>query len=165
MDNLGEIIACLQKQKSIYEELLSISRKKKQVLIDGKVEQLDNMVKHEGNLIIEIGHLENRREKAVEALAKELGCSSQELTISYVCSKVIDKRVGQVKSLADSIGSILKELKEINDINGKLIEQSLDYINFSINLAADILEGQKAVYEANEEGNGKSSVRLFDAKV
>ena len=165
MDNLGEIISCLEKQKSIYEELLSISRKKKQVLIDGNVEKLDSMVKREGNLIIEIGDLENKREKAVEALAKELGCSSKELTVSYVCDRVADKRVGLIRSLADSIGSILKELKELNDINGKLIEQSLEYVNFSINLVADVLEGQKVVYEANEEENKGNGVRLFDAKV
>lgn len=165
MDNLGEIISCLEKQKSIYEELLSISREKKQVLIDGNVEKLDSMVKREGNLIIEIGDLENKREKAVEALAKELGCSSKELTVSYVCDRVADKRVGKIMSLADSIGNILKELKELNHINGKLIEQSLEYVNFSINLVADVLEGQKAVYEANEEENKGNGVRLFDAKV
>ena len=73
--------------------------------------------------------------------------------------------MAHLKKISDSIGNTLEELKEINDLNGKLIEQSLEFINFSINLVADVMEGQKVVYEGKKEANGENNVRLFDAKV
>ena len=165
MDNLDKVILYLEKENSIYEKLLSISKEKKDIIIDGKINELDSIIKMEGNLIMEISKLEDEREKAVNDLAKELGCNREELSISYLCNKVVDKRVANLKKISDSIGNTLEELKEINDLNGKLIEQSLEFINFSINLVADVMEGQKVVYEGKKEANGENNVRLFDAKV
>jgi len=165
MDNLEKVIHYLEKENDIYERLLSISRQKKDVIIDGKINELDSIIKMEGNLIMEVSKLEDEREKAVDDLAKELGCKREELSISYLCSKVVDERTAHLKKIADTIGDTLKELKEINDLNGKLIEQSLEFINFSINLVADAMEGQKVVYDGKKEANGENNVRLFDAKV
>lgn len=165
MDNLDKVILYLEKENSIYEKLLSISKEKKDIIIDGKINELDSIIKMEGNLIMEISKLEDEREKAVNDLAKELGCNREELSISYLCNKVVDKRVAHLNKISDSIGNTLEELKEINDLNGKLIEQSLEFINFSINLVADVMEGQKVVYEGKKEANGENNVRLFDAKV
>lgn len=156
MDNLDKVILCLEKENSIYEKLLSISKEKKKVIIDGKIDELDSIIKMEGNLVLEISKLEDEREKTVNDLAKELGCNREELSISYLCGKLENNRAEHLKKIADSIGGTLKELKEINDLNGKLIEQSLEYVNFSINLMADVLEEQQGAFK------GKS---LFDAKV
>lgn len=165
MDNLDKIILCLENEKNIYEKLLSLSMEKKDAIIEGKVNELDNFIKLEGNLILEIGKLENERDSAAEDLAKALGCSREDLTISYICNEVKDIRCTQLRQIADSIGSTLSQLKEINDLNGKLIEQSLEYINFSINLISDSLEGQKVVYEGKPEESKDNNVRLFDAKI
>ncbi|SHI38555.1 flagellar protein FlgN [Lutispora thermophila] len=155
MDNIDKIILSLEKENNVYKELLSISKKKKDVIIDNKIDELDSIIKMEGNLVLEISKLEDEREKAVDELAKELGCDGKELSISYLCSKLEDRRVVDLKKIADNIGKTLSELKEINDLNGKLIEQSLEYVNFSINLVADIMEEQGSF-----RGNS-----LFDAKV
>ncbi|MDD4835460.1 MAG: flagellar protein FlgN [Lutispora sp.] len=165
MDNLSKIITILENEKIIYEKLLSLSMEKKNAIIEGKIKELDSFLKLEGNLVLEISKLENERESAADNLAKELGCTREELTISYICDTIKDKRGNQLKDVADSIGQVLGKLKEVNDLNGKLIEQSLEYINFSINLVADSLDGQKVIYEGKTEGNKENNVRLFDAKV
>lgn len=165
MDNIAKILHVLEKEKTIYEELLTLSQEKKNVIIAGKIQELDNFLKVEGNIILEISKLEDEREIAAEALAKQLGCSREELTISYVCDTVKDERCSKLREVANSIGETLSRLKEINDQNGKLIEQSLEYINFSMNLMADSIAGQKAVYEGKVEESKENNVRLFDAKV
>ena len=98
-------------------------------------------------------------------MARELGCSRENLTISYICNEVKDKRCTSLKKVADSIGSTLNKLKEINDLNGELIEQSLEFINFSINLISDSMEGQNVIYEGKPEESKDNNVRLFDAKI
>lgn len=165
MDNIAKIMHVLEKEKTIYEELLTISREKKEVIVEGKIQELDNFLKVEGNLILEISRLEDERDIEAEALAKKLGCPREELTISYVCNSVKDERCSKLWEIANSIGEILSQLKEINDLNGKLIEQSLEYINFSMNLMADSIAGQKAIYEGKTEGSKENNIRLFDAKV
>ncbi|MCQ1528590.1 flagellar protein FlgN [Lutispora saccharofermentans] len=165
MDNLDKIILCLENQKNIYEKLLSLSMEKKDAIIEGKVNELDNFIKLEGNLILEIGKLEDERDSTAEALARELGCSRENLTISYICNEVKDSRCDHLKQVAGSIGNTLNQLKEINDLNGELIEQSLEYINFSINLISDSMEGQNVIYEGKPEESKDNNVRLFDAKI
>ena len=66
----------------------------------------------------------------------------------------------ETKSITDT----LTKLKEVNDLNGRLIEQSLDYINFSVDLITSSLEPIDGVYEAKEGDNKKEKINLFDAK-
>lgn len=164
-DNMERILSALKNEKTIYDKLLSSSIEKKDFIIEGKLKELDRIVQIEGNLILKISKLEDEREAAVDALAKELGFPRENLTVTYICDELKDKRCGPLKEITQSIAGILSQLKEVNDINGKLIKQSLEYIDFSINLITDSLEPHNGVYEAKVHGDKEKKVSLFDAKV
>lgn len=164
-DNLDRILSALEVEKTIYEKLLSLSLDKKDLIIEGKVNELDHIVQMEGNMILEISKLEDEREAAVLELAKDLKLSRENLTITYICEVIKDNRCTQLREVAKSIAEILSQFKEVNDINGKLIKQSLEYINFSINLITDSIEPHNGIYEANADEDKEKKVSLFDAKV
>lgn len=164
-DNLDKILSTLEDEKKLYEKLLSLSLDKKDLIIEGKISELDRIVQMEGNIILEIGKLEDEREAAVEALAKELNLSRENLTVTYICDVVKDNRCSRLREVAESIAEILGQFKEVNDINGKLIKQSLEYINFSINLITDSIEPNNGIYEAKADEDKEKKVSLFDAKV
>lgn len=164
-DNLDRILFALEAEKTIYEKLLSLSLEKKDLIIEGKVNELNNIVQMEGSMILEIGKIEDEREKAVEELAKELKLSRENITVTYICDVLKDNRCIQIREVAKAIANILGQFKEVNDINGKLIKQSLEYINFSINLITDSIQPHNGIYEANADEDKEKKVSLFDAKV
>ena len=164
-DSLDRILLALEAEETIYEKLFSLSLDKKNLIIEGKVNELDKIVQMEGNMILEISKIEDEREKAVEELAKELKLPRENITVTYICDVLKDNRCAQLREAAESIANILSQFKEANDINGKLIKQSLEYINFSINLITDSIQPHNCTYEANADEDKEKKFSLFDAKV
>ena len=164
-DNMERIISTLEKENKIYRELLSLSNEKKDYILEGKVKEIDKIVQIESSLIIEISKLEKVREATVQALAEGYGLPQENLTVSYISEKIKDPRSKILAEITDSISKTLVDLKEINDTNGKLLEQSLEYINFSVNLINSSLEPQNGVYEAKTGETTGEKRSLFDAKV
>ena len=165
MDNMSRIIKTLEDLEKIYENLLSLSEEKKNLIIEGKVKELDKILQIENQLVMKISKLESEREDAITKLAQELNLPKENLTVSYVCNVVKDPRCTMLSKITKRIGNILNKLKEVNEVNGKLIEQSLEYIRFSINLITDSLETHNGVYEAKADEGKDKKASLFDAKV
>ena len=165
MKNMDKIINTMEESERIYNQLLSISIEKKDIIIDGKVKELEDILKKENFLVGQINNFEDKREEAIKSLAEELNLPREKLTLSYICKEVKDHRCHALKEITERIGATLQELKEVNDLNGKLIEQSLEYIRFSINLITDSLESQDGVYEGKAESKKDKKASLFDAKV
>lgn len=165
MDNMEKIIYALENEEKIYQKLLSLSEEKKKFIIEGKINEIDRILQIENSLILEINKLENEREEAVIKLANEMGLPRENLTVTYVCEVVKDPRCDSLKEITHRIGDVLAKLKEVNDVNGKLIQQSLEYIKFSINLITDSLEPHDGIYEAKTHEDKDKKVSLFDAKV
>lgn len=164
-DNMDRIISTLEDEDKIYKKLLSLSIKKKDHIIEGRISELDQIVQIESSIILEISKLEDEREAAIDALAADHELLRENLTVSYICDEVKDERCSILKEVTQSISDTLSKLKEVNDINGKLIEQSLEYINFSVNLITNSLEPHNGVYEAKTGEDKGEKHSLFDAKV
>ncbi|HOJ10373.1 MAG TPA: flagellar protein FlgN [Clostridiales bacterium] len=96
------------------------------------------------------------REAAEIALTKAIGMTSAEAAA--------ENRVKRLKNSRDNIIDLVNEIKKVNELNSKLIANSLEYINFSINLIASANStGSKY---GNDGKEGKVERRsLFDVKL
>ncbi len=162
---LVKILETLEKEESAYKKLLSLSEDKKNFIIEGKVNEIDRILQMESALLSEINRLEIAREQELVKVADNLNLPRESLTMTYICEEIKDPICDSLKEATGRIGDVLFQLKEVNDVNGQLIEQSLEYINFSINLITDSLEPQDGVYEVKVQDDKDKRVRLFDAKV
>lgn len=124
----------LSKESSLYEEILELSIKKTTIIVEGKVSDLENITKMEQMLIPQIGRLENEREEIVNRLSQIMDIPSDDINISELTLRLDDAQSKALKESQINIHSIIEKLKASNDINSKLIRNSLDYIDFSINL-------------------------------
>lgn len=163
--NGEKLFEVLDQQISLYESILSLAKKKKDVIVEGKVAELDNFIKMEQALVMRVGKLEQQREKIATEIAQSIGINNESFTMTEIAESLDHYQQNKFKQYQQNFSKILEELKGANQLNSKLIEQSLEYIEFSINVMAGS-QAQSNEYE--NKGNTlkkQSTNRLFDVKL
>jgi flagellar biosynthesis/type III secretory pathway chaperone len=160
-----KIIEILSKEHSYYKDLLELSNKKKSIVIEGKVSELDKIVRVEQNMIFDLGQLEKIREQEVQKLCAMLQLEGR-TNVAELIKHLPQQLSAQLKSLQQELGDTITALQNVNNLNGQLIQQSLDYIEYSVNMitsagpASSLYEDLKGVSKGTE-----NKKRLFDTKV
>ncbi|KYZ76482.1 hypothetical protein AXX12_08600 [Anaerosporomusa subterranea] len=160
-DNLISLMAELV---AVYRVILEISRKKKQALVSANVEELDQLIKQEENLILQIGKQEMVRNKISLDLAAVYALPPEEFTLAKAKELGGAEVAAKLQALENELTSIINDLAPLNKMNSELIQQSLNYVNYSLNLLTQNSTGTN--YGA--KGTDKSAPRpnaLIDAKV
>ena len=144
MDQLVEI---LDEQTKRYEELLGLSLEKRDVIINNDVETLQK-INHLENLVISQNQkLEKKRQALVADMALVLGQKENELTLTLMIELMEGKaEQSSLMEARDRIKSVLDELHEVNQQNGQLVQNALEYIEFSTNLMRSSTGQQPATY-------------------
>ncbi|HYE83659.1 MAG TPA: flagellar protein FlgN [Clostridia bacterium] len=163
---INAIIDILKKEHGYYKDMLELSKSKKRIIVEGKVTELDKIVKLEQNMIFDIGQLERKREEEVTRLRAALNFNSAQVTISQLAKELQPELKKELEDIQDKLQETFSELKEVNDINGQLIEQSLEYIDYSINIVSGAGMETGSLYEDIGKNKSKQSKKnIFDTKV
>ena len=149
MDQLVEI---LTEQTDRYEELLGLALEKRDVIIANDIESLQK-INHLENLVVSQNQkLEKKRMALVADMALVLDEKEANLTMDRMIELMKGKEEEQPLTKArDRIKSVLQELREVNDQNGQLIQNALEYIEFSTNLIRSTKGGQLNNYPGSDE--------------
>lgn len=159
-----ELLEIIDKQMKIYNDLLALSRNKSKVIIEGKVKELDNITKIEQGMIVEIGKLENNRIEVSSNVFRELGLQPTS-TMADIADSLESDMKNKFTSVREQIAKVLEELSSVNKHNGKLIMQSLEYIEFNINMVSGASANDNT-YDANVTSRGNTqNKKLFDVKI
>jgi len=163
---VNAVIDILTKEHVYYKDLAELAKSKKNIIVEGKVSELDKIVKLEQNMIFNIGQLERKREEEVSKLCKTLDINSDQVTISDLAKVLRPEMKDKLEDIQNKLKETFSELKAVNDVNGQLIEQSLEYIDYSINLFAGSGMETGSLYEDIGNNKGKQSKKnIFDTKV
>ena len=166
LDNtlVERLIDVLGKEAAVYEDILKISKNKTNIIVEGKVSELESLVKLEQSLVLQMGKLEGLREELVDKISTELHIETGKITISMLTALVDTEVKGKLKNCQGRLENVLLELKGKNELNAKLIKNSLDYIDFSVNIMSSIAAtGNNYGDTGNVSEGGKR--RLFDVKL
>lgn len=154
----------LEREQTIYEEVLDLAEKKKRIIIDGKLRELEDITRRETEIVGILIKLENLRSQTTEQLAAERGV--KELASVRDLLPLLDpKDQLTISSLQAKLKGTVTALQNANDLNGKLLKQSLELVDFNLNLINSIgsVSGGYTA-EASEKGEPRRS-NLFDAKI
>jgi len=163
---VNAVIDILEKEYDCYRDMLELSKSKKKIIVESKVAELDKIVKLEQDMIVNIGQLERKREEETAKLCRSLNLNSARVTISEMASMLLPEQKKRLEDIQDRLGKILAELKAVNDVNGQLIEQSLEYIDYSINLITGAGMETGSLYEDMDRSKSKQSKKnIIDTKV
>jgi flagellar biosynthesis/type III secretory pathway chaperone len=118
--------------------------------------------KEEESLVADVIAKEKVRIQEVKSICKRYGKPEQSLKIEELC-EFIDNSKEELLSYKSDITKILEELKKVNKVNSVLINSSLDYINFAVNMLTET--SKKPTYEAKGIQTNTTQRNLFDIKL
>ena len=133
---IQELISVLTEEQQLYEKIIPIASEKKNVIIKNTLESLQKITEQEQLAIDQITVLEKRRSEVIVNIGILLNRKPEELTLGEII-KLLEKQPKEQKQLSqihDQLKHTIQELKNINIQNKSLIVQSLEMIEFNMNL-------------------------------
>ena len=164
MENL---IGILGEQAESYENLAGLSLEKKDAIVANNIEDLQKITSLENTLVGKHHRLERQRLSVLKDIALVLSRKEEDLTFTALLALLEGKPdYPRMEEIVGRIRKAVPELKSINDQNKQLIDNSLAYIDFTMNAIRGSLGGEPSVYPLDGTKNsgyddGKS---FFDAK-
>lgn len=166
MDNvlIDKLIEVLDKETEMYKSILKLSKNKTDVIVEGKVTELESITRLEQTLILNLGKLEGEREQLVDQIAAQLNTKASDITLSRLGKLLPKEQSSRLANCHKTLPLLLHELGEANGLNAKLIKNSLDYIDFSVNLMTSVASTGNNYGNAGLTGDSKKR-NFFDMKL
>lgn len=156
-----ELLNILQKQMQIYRQLKELGTQKREYLIKGSLEGLNEVTKQEEVCIFQLGKLEEEREDCFAHLA-ELGGFEQNWTLREIIPHLPEEEQKELRKVQEDFSVLIRDLEQLNHENTSLLQQSLRFVNFTV----DVLSQQsKPVYDEEKEVKVKQLTNLLDKKI
>lgn len=160
---VSTLILTLEKEDQIYNEILSLAKTKKGVLVDGKMKELEEITKKEQSYVVSLVKVEEAREKTVRLLLDELGVGSVD-NISELVQYLDSEERLAVERSKRSLQHTVKFVDIENEFNQKLIQQSLDLLEINMEVLTDY-SSTGTNYQGSGSDLHKEKKSIFDAKV
>jgi flagellar biosynthesis/type III secretory pathway chaperone len=130
----NQLIALLEKHVKLHKGLLELANKKTEVLKKGDMEALSEMMKEEQKYIAAMKQIEKERILAVEKIISALGHTQVEPTLT-ACMELVEEPERRVlERLRDNLVAVIAELRNINELNQQLLQQSLQFVHMMLGM-------------------------------
>ncbi len=163
-DYFPDLLEIMKKECEIYEELKSVEQKKKQVIIDNDVKALEAVTAKEQGFVKAIVHLESLRAQVIDGFCQSKGISEVSTVDDIIKYSDPVERI-ELGRLRDRLMETITNLMEVTSLNSKLLEQSIEYINYTLDLARSLGETELTYGKDAVDKVVKVEKNLFDAKI
>jgi len=154
----------LKDETILYSQILNIGNKKTDIIVKGKVNDLAVLIEQEQDIVSKLSKMELERDVITSAIHKELGLPDEKMTLTQLISHIKGSHATTLMEKQNTLLDTLGVVKSVNDQNGKLINNSLEYIEFSINVLSNAANpGNNYNQVGYSDAAGKSS--MFDLKL
>ncbi|WP_175990234.1 flagellar protein FlgN [Bacillus sp. Marseille-Q1617] len=158
------LIATLEKLYKLNKSLFDLSVKKTQVIKRGDMAGLDNLLKDEQKHIAAINTVENERQRQSAGYLNGLGLLTEEPPTLSQCieySAPDDQTV--LREWQNKMTELIFELKERNELNQKLVYQSLQFVNMNLSMMQP-QDHQSTYARPNGEKKAPPQRSIFDSQ-
>ncbi|MBO5228900.1 MAG: flagellar protein FlgN [Lachnospiraceae bacterium] len=133
---IENMITILEEEELLHEQLIEIAREKTGIIIKNDVDALQQLTVKEQNIMEQILPLEKKREECTKDISIVLNKPFEGITVRLLIDMMegkpeIQKRLANIH---DNFMNVLKDLRTLNERNSMLIKESLDLIQFDLNL-------------------------------
>lgn len=132
---IEELINIIEEETGCYETFLELASNKKDVIINGDLPSLQDITKKEQELAGQLLRLEKKRLSNLEDICLVTNRNKEEMTIVNLINMLDNQEMEKnaLEEASNKLQNILEEVKLTNETNRKLIEQSLEFIDFTMN--------------------------------
>ena len=155
---LSTILGTLEKLEKMHRSLYELALKKTDLVKSNQIEELDHILKTEQAHVAAIDTLEQQRQVQVKQYLTNKGFS---YTGAPTVAQLIEASHGEpllaeLKEQRDRLMEVVEILKIQNELNQKLVFQSLQFVNMSLNLIRP--QQQEQVNYSDKEVLGQNTV-------
>lgn len=162
-----EIITIFKALTAVHEKFNEKAVQKERAVIKNDIDTLDEILKEETALIQQLRKLENTRQHVVNEWMKKKGYVKEDVTFG----KLLDTFPGEYKDellqWKERLEEEITKLKNQNELNGQLIEDSLLFVNMSLDLMQpqqQFNNYQKPTAKGGDDDFDIGNRSLFDSK-
>jgi flagellar biosynthesis/type III secretory pathway chaperone len=165
VSTIQALLDTMNKMRDIHEALLELAKDKTQILVRNEVEMLNQIVNKESKLTRLVAEAEQERIQVVNEYLLSRGYNpNPKITISDLVRIIFKAEDKQALSEAQtSFLQVLLELKQHNATNQQLIEHSLAFIDYSLDLVVGTPEVDVVYQNPNQQKNG-NRLGVFDSR-
>ncbi len=159
-----EIIAVIAEMIKLHKTFNELAIEKTDIIKKSDIKALDMLIKKEGALIHQLNQLEQKRMSVVEAFLNRKGLVTEGVTMEQVIEMAPKEEQPILTKLQRALMSEIDRLKKNNEQNQQLIEDSLRFVNLSLDLLAP--EPEEINYQRPAQKNYDSDTKrsIFDSK-
>ncbi len=150
------------------QQIYALALRKKEILIAGNIDSLAKIVQQESDLIKTMGLLEAGRQQLVNDVIQEYKVNQTEtILLTDLLAHIPDSaEKEELNQLYTRLNTLLSDVQSMNELNQQLIENSLEFVNYSIELFTEVPDEQiyhkPAVQDSGSIGSQRRSI--FDTK-
>ena len=153
-----ELTNVMEKLLKLHHSFLQLSKEKTDILKKGDMDALQSLLRNEQKHISAISIIDKERQKIVTGLFP----GQPNLTITECIPHLESTEQESIVAIQDQLMQVLRELKDINELNQQLIQQSLQFVNLQLDLLLPNELDNYSKEQAGQEPMPKLS--LFDSK-
>lgn len=158
-----QLLLVLNKEQEIYEAVILLSNDKQDAIVKNEIKRLEETVNKERTYSISLVKLEEIRTKIIDQLVKEYNLMEIDV-LSDLYPYLSDREVRQVDGVKKKLVNTVSILGQKNELNRKLIEQSIDQIEFDLNLLTVVGDGS-VNYKESADDMDVERRSIFDRKI
>lgn len=144
--NLDDLSRILDEEIYSFRQLLKYEKLKNTVIIKQEADKLKQLSQDEEEILNKVAELEEEREDIVNHLFekynlttdKALSALIEKLSKNDHKERISEKRIELIRNI--------KDLKNVNEVNNKLLTDSIQFFNYAVNSIQDI---DSVVYNKN----------------
>ncbi|MBW3110862.1 flagellar protein FlgN [Bacillus sp. MCCB 382] len=160
----NNLIATLEKLYKLHKSLFDLSVNKTDVIKKGDMSELDRVLKDEQKHLAAINTVEVERQRESSHYLQSRGVATTEApTISQCIEHSSPQEKETLAHWQQKLVGIIGELKVRNELNQKLVYQSLQFVNMNLSMTQPQPD-QTTYSRPNGEKKIPSSQSLFDSK-
>ncbi|WP_461202401.1 flagellar protein FlgN [Anoxybacillus sp. TBDG-1] len=124
----ANMIDLMQKLLTFHRGLLQLAEQKTEAIKKSDISTLQQMMTKEQKYVMAIRQLESERMSLLSHMSKE------ERTVSRYAEQLEEKERTKLLQLANELSDTIARLKAQNELNMQLLQQSLQFIHFTLDL-------------------------------
>lgn len=162
------LIDDLNNEDTGYNKLLDLSNDKTSAIVKGDVDELQKIFLQEQKLIEELETVEQKRQEDVKEICSILRLPYEEIRVEHIV-QILEKKPKEHDALEEvylRLKRTLNQLTTVNDNNKLLLKESMDMIQFELDLAKNsVMDPQTSNHGRTAyEEQGITGATGFDAK-
>ena len=163
-----ELINVLAEEEKIYMTLAENGEKKRQIIIDADIPELERLTDADQKASDELLSKSNKQISLLADIANVLGKSQEQMTVTRLIGYLGAQPDSQAKLTAarDRLLDAAAQMQKINELNSQLLAQAIELAEFDITLFKSMRQApETANYDRNAYNTGDIlGSSGFDAK-